>query len=70
MKVLLKVQILPTFGVNIVTRTTKSRLIVDYTAIAKIKQQKKACFEANAGSGKSYFAWLSFLKKLMHPKGN
>jgi hypothetical protein len=63
-------QIVPTFGVNIVTRTTKSRLIVDYRAIGRIKQQKKECFEANAGSGKNYFAWLSFLKKLMHPKGN
>jgi hypothetical protein len=40
----------------------------DCRAIAKFKQQKKACFEAKAEPGKNSLAFL--LKKLMHLKGN
>jgi hypothetical protein len=43
----------------------------DCRAIAKSKQKKnnKACFEAKAGPRKKDL-WPSFLKKLMHSKGN
>jgi hypothetical protein len=40
----------------------------DCRAIAKFKQQKKACFEAKAVPGKNSLA-LFFLKKLMQSKG-
>jgi hypothetical protein len=40
----------------------------DCRAIANFKQQKKARFEAKAGTGKIF--WPSFSKKLMHLKGN
>jgi hypothetical protein len=46
----------------------------DFRAIAKFKQQEKnkARFEAKAGPGKKSLFGLpvSFLKKLMHSKGN
>jgi hypothetical protein len=42
----------------------------DCRAIAKFKRQKKTCFEAKAGTGKMSLAFLLFLKKLMHSKGN
>jgi hypothetical protein len=40
----------------------------DCRAIAKFKQQKKACFEAKAERGKKSLAFLS--NKLMHAKGS
>jgi hypothetical protein len=42
----------------------------DYRAIAKFKQQRKACFEAKDGPGKKSLALLFLLKKSMHYKGN
>jgi hypothetical protein len=40
----------------------------DCGEIAKFKQQKKSRFEAKAGLGKTYLAFL--FKKLMHSKGS
>jgi hypothetical protein len=40
----------------------------DCRAIAKFKQQKKACFETKSEPKRSL--WPSFSKKLMHLKGN
>jgi ribosomal protein S15P/S13E len=44
----------------------------DCRAIAKFKQQKKACFEAKAGSGKKYLAFLfeeiNALKRHLKPE--
>jgi hypothetical protein len=36
----------------------------DCRAIAKFKQQKKACFEAKAGPGKKSLAFLSLFEKI------
>jgi hypothetical protein len=36
----------------------------DCKAIAKFKQQKKACFEAKDGPGKSYLAFLVLFEEI------
>jgi hypothetical protein len=47
-----------TCGVTIMTRTNTTRLIAEQFPNLKIEQQKKACFEANAGPRKMSLAFL------------
>jgi hypothetical protein len=44
--------------------------MADCRAIAKFKQQKKACIEGNDVTGKKLFGFIFLCKKLMHLKGS
>jgi hypothetical protein len=47
-----------------------NRNTADCRAIAKFKEQKNACFEAEAEPGKKSLAFLVLFEELMHLKGS
>jgi hypothetical protein len=58
----------PTCGVTIVTRTTTTRLIAEQLPNLNSRKRTKLALKPKLDPKRSL--WPSFLKKLMHSKGN